>query len=63
MSIGHKGMLHAAKIMALAALELYSDPAHLVKIHQEFETQTGGKPYTPPLPADVKPPRYEPDGG
>jgi aminobenzoyl-glutamate utilization protein B len=63
MSIGHKGMMYAAKTMALTALELFSDPGHLVKIHQEFEAQTRGKPYVPPLPADVKPPRYEPDGG
>jgi aminobenzoyl-glutamate utilization protein B len=62
MSIGHKGMLHAAKIMALTALELYSDPEHLVKIHQEFEAQTGGKPYVCPLHPEVKPPRYEPVG-
>jgi aminobenzoyl-glutamate utilization protein B len=62
MSIGHKGMMHAAKIMALTAIELYSDPNHLVKIHQEFEGKTRGKPYVPPIPGDVKPPRYEPDG-
>jgi aminobenzoyl-glutamate utilization protein B len=61
MSIGHKGMLHAAKIMALTAVELYADPAHLVKIHQEFEAKTRGKSYVPPIPADAKPPRYEPD--
>ena len=62
MSIGHKGMMHAAKIMALTAIELCSDPNHLVKIHQEFEGKTRGKPYVPPIPGDVKPPRYEPDG-
>lgn len=61
MSIGHKGTLHAAKIMALTAVELYSDPDHLVKIHQEFERKTRGKPYVSPIPADAKPPRYEPD--
>ncbi|NOR83886.1 MAG: amidohydrolase [Ardenticatenales bacterium] len=62
MSMGHKGMMHAAKIMAVTAVELYSDPDHLVKIHQEFERRTRGKPYAPPIPEDVKPPRYEPDG-
>lgn len=60
MSIGHKGMLHAAKIMALTAVELLTDPDHLIKIRQEFESQTKGKPYVPPIPDDVKPPRYEP---
>jgi aminobenzoyl-glutamate utilization protein B len=60
MSIGHKGMMHAAKIMALTAVELYSEPEHLVKIHQEFQQRTGGKPYQPPIPDDHQPPRYEP---
>ena len=60
-SIGHKGMMHAAKIMAVTAVELYSDPNHLEKIRQEFEQKTGGKPYVAPIPEDVKPPRYEPN--
>ena len=30
-SIAHKGMLHAAKIMALTAMDLYTDPEHLRK--------------------------------
>jgi aminobenzoyl-glutamate utilization protein B len=62
MSIGHKGMMHAAKIMAVTAVELYSDPSHLVEIRQEFEQKTGGKPYISPIPEDEKPPRYEPNG-
>jgi len=56
MSIGHKGMLHAAKIMAATAVELILDPSHLVKIRQEFERSTGGKPYIPPIPAGINPP-------
>jgi len=62
MSIGHKGMMHAAKIMAATAVELYSDPSHLVEIRQEFERKTKGKPYIPPIPEDGKPPQYEPNG-
>ena len=62
MSIGHKGMMHAAKIMAITAVELYMDPSHLVKIRQEFEQKTGGKPYVPMIPEGTKPPHYEPDG-
>ncbi len=57
MSIGHKGMLHGAKIMAIAAQELYSHPEHLVKIRQEFNRATGGKPYLSPIPAHARPPR------
>jgi len=60
MSIGHKGMLHAAKVMAIAASDLIMDPDHLVEVRQEFEVQTRGKTYDPPIPADRKPPRFEP---
>jgi len=57
MSIGHKGMMHAAKIMAVAAMDLYADPEHLAKARQEFE-KTKDHPYETPLPDHVKPPRY-----
>jgi aminobenzoyl-glutamate utilization protein B len=59
-SIGHKGMLHAAKIMAITAMELYANPEHLPKIRKEFTRRTGGKPYVSPIPADINPPQYEP---
>ena len=58
MSIGHKGMMHAAKIMALTAIDLYRDPQHLQQARQEFETATKDKPYTSPLPADLQPPQH-----
>ena len=60
MSIGHKGMMHAAKIMALAAIDCYSDPKHLEKARAEFDKATKDHPYRSPLPDYVKPPRYEP---
>jgi aminobenzoyl-glutamate utilization protein B len=62
MSIGHKGMLHAAKIMAVAAAELYSNPETLAKIRQEFERATRDKKYVPSIPENFEPPHYEPDG-
>lgn len=58
-SIGHKGMMHAAKVMALTAADLYSDPQHLQAARQEFERATCERPYTTPLPEHVKPPRHE----
>ncbi|MCL4561438.1 MAG: M20 family metallopeptidase [Chloroflexi bacterium] len=54
MSIGHKGMLHAAKIMALAAMDLYSDPEQLRKARAEFEEKTKDHPYRSPLPPGAK---------
>jgi aminobenzoyl-glutamate utilization protein B len=58
MSIGHKGMMHAAKIMALAAVDLYTDPEKLRQVREEFEKKA--KPYQCPIPEEIKPPRYEP---
>ena len=59
MSIGHKGMMHAAKIMAVAAYDLYTDPRHLEAARQEFEAATKDNPYRSPLPDALEPPRYE----
>lgn len=58
MSIGHKGMMHAAKIMAVAAVDLYADPAHLQAARQEFERETRDRPYQAPLPEGVEPPQH-----
>ncbi|MCE5207973.1 MAG: amidohydrolase [Chloroflexi bacterium] len=58
-SIGHKGMLHAAKIMALAAIDCYSDPVHLQKARAEFIRSTNRQPYQCPIPDYVNPRQYE----
>ncbi len=58
-SIGHKGMMHAAKIMALAAMDIYTDPKHLEAIRKEFDAALEANPYTNPIPEEIKPPRYE----
>ena len=50
MSIGHKGMLHAAKIMALVAVDLFDDPVHLEKATEEFNKAISKKPYKNPIP-------------
>jgi len=57
-SIGHKGMMHAAKVMALAAIDLYLDPEHLRAAQKEFEKATRDHPYRPPMPEDTPPPRF-----
>ena len=57
-SIGHKGMMHAAKIMALAAIDLYTDPELLQKAQDEFKKSIAAHPYQSPLPAELKPPRH-----
>ncbi len=56
-SIGHKGMMHAAKIMTLVGIDLYSDPVHLERARREFAERTAGKPYRCPMPDSLVPPR------
>ncbi len=57
-SIGHKGMLHAAKAMALAAIDCYSDPTHIQKARAEFEKAISAQPYISPVPAELSPRTY-----
>ncbi|MCJ7624130.1 MAG: amidohydrolase [Anaerolineaceae bacterium] len=57
-SMGHKGMLHAAKTMALAAIDLYTDPMHIKKAREEFEANTKDQPYKCPIPDHIQPPNY-----
>ncbi|MBN2048375.1 MAG: amidohydrolase [Anaerolineaceae bacterium] len=60
-SIGHKGMMFAAKTMALAAVECVLNPEHIEKAWEEFK-QAQPEPYVNPIPEGINPPRYEPDG-
>jgi aminobenzoyl-glutamate utilization protein B len=57
-SIGHKGMMHAAAIMTLVGIDLYSDPAHVERARRELTDRTAGKPYRSPLPDSLVAPRY-----
>jgi aminobenzoyl-glutamate utilization protein B len=54
-SIGFKGMMVAAKAMALAALDLETKPDVLKAARDEFEERTGGKEYVTPLPESAVP--------
>jgi aminobenzoyl-glutamate utilization protein B len=58
MSIGHKGMMHAAKIMALSAIDLFSDESILQTARKEFLKATEGVPYRSSMPASVQPPQF-----
>jgi aminobenzoyl-glutamate utilization protein B len=60
MSIGHKGMLHAAKIMALSAMDLLTDPQHIQRARAEFDKELAAHPYENPIPPGCLPPRFTP---
>ncbi|HEX9894217.1 MAG TPA: amidohydrolase [Gemmatimonadales bacterium] len=56
MSIGHKGMMLAAKNLAITAIDLFQDAKLRDQIRAEFTEQTKGfvyKPYIPPGPPPV----------
>jgi aminobenzoyl-glutamate utilization protein B len=55
MSIGHKGMLHAAKTLTATMIDLYQDPAVRREIRQEFAEKTKGHQYKAYIP-DGPPP-------
>jgi aminobenzoyl-glutamate utilization protein B len=55
MSIGIKGMLLAAKTMALTGVELFTDPAHIQKARAEFDRRRGDIVYKAVI-GDRKPP-------
>jgi len=59
MSIGHKGMVYAAKTLAATMVDLFTDPEKLAEVRREFEDKTRGIEYVsylpdgpPPLPVD-----------
>lgn len=55
MSIGHKGMMYASKVLAATAVDLYEKPEVREAIKKEFADQTKGLVYKPFIP-DGPPP-------
>lgn len=53
-SLGHKGLINAAKIIACAAIELMNDPETLQKARDEFARRTKGG-YVCPIEPDAVP--------
>ena len=53
MGIGQRGMLVAARTLALAGFELATRPDLLERARAAFERDTEGRPYASPLPPDM----------
>jgi aminobenzoyl-glutamate utilization protein B len=51
----HKGMVHAAKVMAGTAMEALRNPDLIAAAKADHAKRTGGKPYQCPIPDDVQP--------
>lgn len=54
-SINHKGMIYAAKVMAMTALDLIENPETIKEAKEELNTRLGGEKYKNYIPLDVKP--------
>jgi aminobenzoyl-glutamate utilization protein B len=55
MSIGHKGMLHASKTLAMTMVDLMEDPKKLAEVKAEFKQRKGNAVYKALIP-DGPPP-------
>jgi len=55
-SVGLKGMIHAAKVLASSGVDVLLDPGIVEKARSEFMEKTEGKPYKSPLPEGQRPP-------
>ncbi len=56
MSIGQRGMVVAAKALALTGADLFASPQLVAEAHQEFARQLQGKTYRSFIPEGRKPP-------
>ncbi|WP_430441754.1 M20 family metallopeptidase [Shinella sp.] len=52
----HRGMEHAAKVMAATALDLIADPALIAAAKADHAARLDGTPFVNPIPDDVDPP-------
>ena len=54
-SIGDKGMIYAAKVLACTATDLYTDPSILLQAKAEFKDRLGSEEYMCPIPPSAVP--------
>ena len=50
MSIGHKGMVYAAKALSMSMVDLFTDSKLLQEVKDEFKMRKGDYQYSPMLP-------------
>ncbi len=55
-SIGRKGMLVAARTLALAGVELFQNPKEVQAAHEAFEKRLAGRNWTTHIPTNGRPP-------
>lgn len=56
MSIGHKSLLFASKVIAATGIDLLTKPGLIKAAWEELERRKAGREYVSPIPADLGPP-------
>jgi len=56
MSIGHKSLVFASKVIAASGFDLLTKPSLLKAVRDEWEERLTGRVYKPPIPAALAPP-------
>jgi aminobenzoyl-glutamate utilization protein B len=56
MSIGHKSLFFASKIIATSVIDLMTNEELLKEAWEELERRKAGRKYESPIPLDLKPP-------
>jgi aminobenzoyl-glutamate utilization protein B len=56
MSIGHKSLIFASKVIAATAIDLFTKPDLLEKAREEHRKRLAGRTYRSPVPPEAKPP-------
>jgi aminobenzoyl-glutamate utilization protein B len=55
MSIGHKGMLHTSKTLAMTMIDLFEDPKKVEAVKAEFRQRKGDHVYSGLIPPGPPP--------
>jgi aminobenzoyl-glutamate utilization protein B len=55
--LGHKGMIVAAKVLALSTVDLLQDPKLLDEAKKDFQERMKGRKYTTRIPQGQKAPK------
>jgi aminobenzoyl-glutamate utilization protein B len=55
MSIGHKGMIQASKVLAMSMVDLYEDPAKIEAVKADYKKNRGDAPYKALIPEGPPP--------
>lgn len=55
-SLAHKGLIHAAKLMASTTMDLFTQPELIAQAKAEHASKLAATPFINPIPDDVQPP-------